>query len=62
MPRAIMHGCTEDSFMLGTGGGGGGEFNELLNIYCIFFGFLNFWKTAPYPIPDAYSHGSVMAS
>ena len=37
MPRTIMHGPTEDFFMLGTGG----KCNELLKIYCIFILFFH---------------------
>ena len=50
-----MHGRTEDFVMLGTGV----KFNELLQIYCIFFLFFCVWELPPTLAPAAYSHGSV---
>ena len=33
--------------------------NNLLKIYCIFFGFFYLWKLPPTLAPAVYSHGSV---
>ena len=55
MPRAIIHGRTEDLFMLGTGV----KFNELLIIYCISLCFFYLWELPSTLAPAAYSHGSV---